>query len=90
LSLALATSVLCVAGFYLGVGLLFAIAFVAFGIARVDSASRGASIGFRLVVLPGVTLLWPLLAWRWLRADRGPPIERSPHIVASRETGAAR
>lgn len=63
-----AAIVLQVAGFYLGIGLVFAIAFVVAGVGRIDPTSRGAPIGFRLVILPGVTLLWPLLAWRWARA----------------------
>jgi hypothetical protein len=67
MNIAFATLVLHVAGLYLGAGLVFGIAFVSFGVGRIDPTSRGAPTGFRLVILPGVTLLWPLLAWRWLR-----------------------
>ena len=55
---------------YLGAGLLFAVAFLSFGVQRLDPNARGASLGFRLVVLPGVVVLLPLLAWRWLRDGR--------------------
>ena len=47
-------------------GLVFALAFVSVGIATVDPVARGATIGFRLMILPGVTALWPLFLKRWL------------------------
>ena len=51
-------------------GSIFAVAFAAFGAARLDPNARGASLGFRLlIVLPGATALWPLLLRRWLRGD---------------------
>jgi hypothetical protein len=49
-------------------GIAVAIAFVIFGISRVDPVAEHSSIGFRLIVMPGVTALWPLLLTRWLRA----------------------
>ena len=49
-------------------GAVFAAAFVTRGIQRVDSVAEHAPLGFRLIVLPGVTALWPLLLVRWLRA----------------------
>ena len=48
-------------------GALFAVAFVTFGMQRVDSAAEHAPIGFRLIIMPGVAALWPLLLTRWLR-----------------------
>jgi hypothetical protein len=55
---------------YAGLGALFAIAFVARGISRVDSVAAGSSAGFRLIVFPGVAALWPLLLARWIREGR--------------------
>lgn len=81
--LALSELVLNLASCYLGAGAVFAILFVTRGVGRVDPASRGAPLGVRLLIFPGVTLLWPYLAWRWLRADQGLPVERSPHIRAA-------
>ena len=49
-------------------GLLFAAVFVAAGIHRVDPAADHAPLGFRLIVLPGAGLLWPLLLRRWILA----------------------
>ena len=51
-------------------GLAFGAAFVASGVGRVDAAARGAPLAFRLVILPGVVALWPVLAWQWAGALR--------------------
>jgi hypothetical protein len=55
---------------YALVGVLFAAAFVAAGIGRVDPVAQHAPLGFRLIVMPGVAALWPLLLRRWLRSAR--------------------
>ncbi len=65
-------------GLYLAVGVLFALPFAFVGVQRIDPDAAGAGIGFRLVILPGVVMLWPLMARRWLRRE-GPPVERTPH-----------
>ena len=48
-------------------GAVFAAAFVTIGIRRVDPAAEHAPLGFRLIVMPGVAALWPLLLVRWAR-----------------------
>lgn len=50
-------------------GLVFAARFLPRRIERVDPSARGSGWGFRLLILPGVVALWPLL---WARA-RGTP-----------------
>jgi hypothetical protein len=50
---------------YGSAGVLFAAAFVTAGIRRVDPVAEHAPIGFRLIVIPGVAALWPLLLVRW-------------------------
>jgi hypothetical protein len=59
--------VLLVAAGYLAAGLLFGVVFVTVGVARIDSAARGTSAAFRLVILPGSVALWPALAVIWVR-----------------------
>lgn len=74
----LANLLLIAFGLYLGVGLLFGIAFVTRGAQRIDPQAEGGSWGFRLAILPGCAALWPLLALRWLRGEP-PPEERNAH-----------
>lgn len=60
------------AGSYLAAGAIFALAFQAWGLSRVDPAARGASVGVRLVLSPGLVALWPALLLRWRRAVAEP------------------
>ncbi len=70
-------------GAYAALGLLFAVAFVARGIERVDPGAHGSGWGFRLIVLPGVIVFWPPLLSRWLRRA-GPPVESNAHRRVAR------
>ena len=73
-------------GAYLALGVLFAIPFALVGAARVDPDARGATWGFRVLVIPGAALLWPLMARRWV-AGGAPPEECTPHRRAIRGGG---
>lgn len=56
-------------------GAVFAAAFVARGIHRVDPVADHAPVGFRLIVFPGVAAFWPVLLVRWAKApSRGTPV----------------
>ena len=57
-------------GVYAALGAVFAIAFVGRGIGSVDPVAKNSSIGFRLIVVPGVVALWPLLLREWFRKGR--------------------
>jgi hypothetical protein len=81
-------TVLLVGQAYLALGALFALAFVLVLAPRLDPAARGSSIGFRVVIFPSVTLLWPLLASRWLRG-RSKPTECNAHRRCARGVRAA-
>lgn len=70
---------LALAGLYLGIGILFALAFVLAGVQRVDPQAAHGTWGFRLLLLPGATFLWPLLAQRWFRGRCEPPVEHTAH-----------
>ncbi len=83
MSVAWAGWLLGLLGVYLGIGLAFAAPFVAVGVGRIDPVARGAKIGFRLLILPGSALLWPLLLKRWLAGPWQPPAERNPHREAA-------
>ncbi len=51
---------------YASVGLGVGMAFLLAGIDRMDRAAVG-SYAFRPLLLPGLVLLWPLVAFRWAR-----------------------
>lgn len=70
------------AGGYLAVGFLFAIAFVWKGVGKIDPDAAKGTLGFRLLILPGCALLWPILLRRWLQASP-PPQERNAHRDAA-------
>ena len=59
---------LVVVATYLIMGACFGIVFLARGLARVDPAARGSSWAFRLLILPGVAALWPVMAAEWARS----------------------
>ncbi|HEX7023269.1 MAG TPA: hypothetical protein VF187_00505 [Gemmatimonadales bacterium] len=52
---------------YLVAGALFAVPFALWWAGRLDPAAASGSRGFRLLLLPGAALLWPLLARRLVR-----------------------
>jgi hypothetical protein len=82
--LALARLIVGLLATYAALGLLFAPFFVLRGVDRIDPSARGASWGFRLLIVPGVVALWPYLALRWLRGAHAPPEEVNAHRVAAR------
>ena len=55
------------AGLYLAVGVLFALPFAARWVNRLDPVAAQGTPGFRMLLLPGAILLWPLLARRLWR-----------------------
>lgn len=55
---------------YVGVGLVFGVAFVVWGAPRIDEAVHGAPIVFRILIVPGCAALWPLMALKWRRVVR--------------------
>jgi hypothetical protein len=72
---------------YAAAGMAFALPFLARGIERIDSHARGAGLGFRLIVSPGVIAFWPLLLRRWIAGKPEPPEERNAHRIAAMNGG---
>lgn len=54
---------------YALIGAVIALGFVLFGVDRIDEAARGAWLA-RLMWLPGLVLLWPLVLIRWIVLER--------------------
>jgi hypothetical protein len=55
---------------YAAVGAVTAVAFVLFGVTRVQGAA--VSPGARILLLPGATALWPYVLIRWITARSAP------------------
>src|SRR4051794_17017330 len=54
---------------YAAIGGVLAMAFLLWGIDRIDPAAAGA-YAFRALLLPGAVLLWPVVALRWVALER--------------------
>ena len=78
MSLELAYAVVSLFQLYALVGVVFAALFLPRAVARIDPGVARAPKAMKLLILPGVAALWPLLAWRWM-AGAPAPVERNPH-----------
>ena len=87
--MAFANLIVWLVAIYAIIGLLFGLPFLMWGVSRIDPSARGAGVGFRLIILPGVMAFWPLMARRWLRGMEQPPIESNAHRdIAPKESRA--
>ncbi len=77
-------------GLYLALGVCFAVPFVMRGMNRIDPHAANGTWGFRLIIVPGVVFLWPLLARRWLLGATHPPEERNAHRYAAARSHGTR
>ena len=63
--------ILSIVGLYLLFGFLFAIPFVIKGVIVIDpDGAQGTTWGFRLIIIPGTIVFWPVLLKEWLRANK--------------------
>jgi hypothetical protein len=70
-------------GIYVLLGLLLALFFVTRGAGRIDPSVQQSTWGFRLMIVPGVVALWPVLLLRLLRGSPPPPTETNAHRKAA-------
>ena len=73
MSLAWAEGVLAVLALYLAVGALCATVIAVKGLAHIDAGARGMPWSARLLILPGLVALWPLMLLKCLQ-QKGPPV----------------
>ncbi len=55
-------------GIYVIVGAIFSILFLWKGIVRVDKDAEGTGILFRLILVPGLLVFWPLFLIKWYKS----------------------
>jgi hypothetical protein len=60
--------VLLAVGLYAVAGVVIAVAFLAFGVTRVLPTPASVTLGARIVLFPGVVVLWPYVLIRWLKS----------------------
>jgi hypothetical protein len=58
---------LIIAAIYLAVGVLFVIPFLMKGLNKVDEGAHGSTIGFKIIIIPGVIVFWPALFKKWMK-----------------------
>ena len=83
--LAIAQLLVDVLAGYLTAGALFGALFLWRWVGRLDSAAMHATLGFRVLIFPGVVMFWPLLLIRVMQGASGPPDEWTAHRAAGRE-----
>jgi len=66
----IAAMLVLITAVYAVIGCVFALAFLVIGAKRVDGAVPGSTRGFAVFVFPGVALLWPVMAMKWMRLKK--------------------
>ena len=60
---------LIIAAIYLLVGVLFVIPFLMKGLNKIDEGAHGSTIGFKIIIIPGVIVFWPVLLSKWMKGN---------------------
>jgi len=60
---------LMIAAVYLVLGLLFVIPFLMKGLTKVDEGAHGSTMGFKIIIIPGVIVFWPVLLSKWMKGN---------------------
>ena len=55
---------------YLLLGVLFVIPFLLKGLIKVDESAHGGTIGFKIIIIPGVIVFWPVLLNKWMKSGK--------------------
>ena len=58
---------LIIAAVYLLVGVVFVIPFLMKGLNKIDEGAHGSTIGFKIIIIPGVIVFWPVLLAKWMK-----------------------
>jgi hypothetical protein len=61
---------LMIVAVYLACGFIFMIPFIIKGVNVTDEGAHGSSIGFRIIIIPGVIVFWPILLRKWIRVRK--------------------
>ncbi|MEP7377842.1 MAG: hypothetical protein ABI675_30865 [Chitinophagaceae bacterium] len=64
--------ILIIVALYLFAGLVFAVPFVLKGVTKIDEGAHGSTWGFRIIIIPGTIVFWPVLLKKWMKALHRP------------------
>jgi hypothetical protein len=90
MSVRVAEFIVTTIGLYMACGAAFSAVFLWRWVGILDPAATQGTVGFRLVVFPGVAMLWPVFAFRLVRGFAEPPDEWTAHRAAARRAGRDR
>jgi len=62
--------ILIIVAVYLLIGVLFVIPFLMKGLTKVDEGAHGGTIGFKIIIMPGVIVFWPVLLKKWIKGSK--------------------
>jgi len=65
--MAIVSIIFIIVAVYLVAGLVFAIPFVIKGVTKIDEGAIGSKWGFRIIIIPGTMVFWPLLLKKWMK-----------------------
>ena len=57
-------------GLYFLLGFVFAVIFLWKGIQVVDEGTEGTGLGFKLLLLPGMLVFWPVFLIKWIKMKK--------------------
>ena len=61
--------ILIIVAIYLLLGVFFVIPFLVKGLTKVDAGAHRGTIGFKIIIIPGVIVFWPVLLSKWMKAN---------------------
>ena len=71
--------VFCGVGIYLLLGISSWLLLFLPKIDRIDTNAKGSSVFFRILLLPGVSIFWPYLTYRWILKKKPASVSHSKH-----------
>ena len=77
----MAEILLIIAAIYLALGVLFVIPFLMKGLTKVDEGAQGSTIGFKIIIIPGVIVFWPVLLSKWMKSNLNHGDTKTPGIT---------
>jgi len=63
---AVVSLVFIVLAVYIIAGIIFTIFFQVKGLSKIDEGVHGSTIGFRIIIIPGCIVFWPVLLKKWI------------------------